>query len=510
MAAGFRLAGGFEMTISRSKWLTVGALVVATVMVLSSSMVVVALTAPNGATASPIAPGTTATVAPSSPASGAATTAPAASTPPLVQPSAARAAGIEAAKEAFLAQGGNLSDFFPPTINVPGAPTTVTGGHVVPLYDNVPAPMGIATYGLRTGANGQIQPYVLNTKSVLGTFTTGDPYGVEAHQYDVVGSSGASVSFGAQLNCIFVNVTIKGQTGVGGNTYNMWLQNVPGYTPSTGALSFSENIWNFSYNPWGNIPWAGYSDMQAGTFITTSNTTNNNEEIYSGSGGRMTVFYPFTINTYINTSVTSPFAGSPGVDTVYMNYSVYNSAGVRVCPTSGICGSYNTAYFNSRNPAHPSSSVNPTTAQIQANGYHYAGNGNGTNLDIEWDFGIGSSDAEVSTIQYANGLLNLYTLNATTGKYQVVPSAYDFGSETGEATQGAYGTYSIQANGAPIEQDPNRSVHPDGVVERFGDRGGLCPQLRECPAGERLRRDRPRGEPDLSTALQGRSHVRLV
>ena len=439
----------------RMNWRAFGAIVVAIVMVLSSALLLGSIAAPTASAVSPgsslpsAAPGTATSTA----ATSAATTTSngiAGASPQTVVQSPARVAGMVAAKEAFLAAGGNPSDFFPPSVNAPEDPPSGTGGHVVPLYDNTPAPMGIGDYGLRT-VNGVVQPYVLNTKSVEGTFTTTDPYGVQTHAYD----EGASTSYGAQLNVIATNVTVKGQTSYNDSTNQYWIQSVLEYNGAAGTISWQSAIWNFTYNPQGNLPWAGYSDLQTGSILHGYGSTTTELYERSSSGTSQSGAYPYTMHVYINMT-SGGYLGSNNVDVVYFNYSEYNALGQHICPTgtlgSGnacsatIGGTYDTVYFNSVTP------VDPTTAQIQVNGYHYASNGNGTNLDVEFDYGIGTDGAEVTSTQYANAQLDLYTLNATTGKYHVVPSAYDFGTETGETTSGVYGTYSIQANGAPIEQ----------------------------------------------------------
>ena len=360
-------------------------------------------------------------------------------TPAQVTASSTRAAAIAAARNAFVASGGNLSDFHPPSVNVPTESPSATGGHVVPLYAESPAPMGIGEYGLKS-VNGQITPYVLNTTSVEGVFSTGDPWGVEDQAYD----AGPQEGVGAQLNVIEVGTTLDGKQAFNGNENNFWLQNTLEY--SGGSLSFDLNIWNFSYNPQGNEPWAGFSEFPTST-ILHGNGRVSGGELYEEGGPRITVAYPFTLDVYINTTVGS-YNGGPLVNEVYFNYTVINSAGHIVCPTTGTCGSYDNVYFNSVTPVPASG---PGAAVIQANGYQYSSGGNGTNLDMEFDFGIGDSDAEVANVVYANATLGLYTLNASTDSYQEVPSAYDFGSETGESTQGSYGTWSTGANGAPIE-----------------------------------------------------------
>jgi hypothetical protein len=154
----------------RSALGTFGALLVVFVMVASSMAVLTAIVA------QPVVPA--ATHGATAPGSAGATPTPTPSTAPSKNPvtvSAARAAGVAKARAAFLAAGGNLSDFFPPSINAPTYNPSGTGGHVVPLFDNTPAPMGIGTYGLRN-TSGKTTPYVLNTKSVEGSVTTSDPW----------------------------------------------------------------------------------------------------------------------------------------------------------------------------------------------------------------------------------------------------------------------------------------------------------------------------------------------
>jgi thermopsin len=419
------------------------ALVVAALMVISTLVVF------NAAT-----PG----AAHSAPSASAESTAPAGSTSPVtsspersvpndgvVEASAARAAGIASARQAFLKAGGNLSDFHPPSVNAPVRPASATGGHIVPLYDEAPAPMGIATYGLQS-SGGKVTPYVLNTTSVEGYFSTTDPTGVQVQSYDLDGQT----TYGAQLNAIEVGTTLDGQTSFRGNTNEFWLQNTISYDPemSSNQLTFDFEIWNFSYNNQANLPWAGFSLLPSTSILHGQGQVYGDEVYDSGGGPFITVSYPFTLELYLNTTVGS-FHGGPPVNEVYVNYSVFNADGQRICPThertGAVCGEYDNVYFNSGAP------VAPGSAEIQANGYHYAGDGNGTNLDIEFDYGIGNYNAAIADTVYADATLRLLTLNSATGRYQEVPSAYDFGSETGETTMGSFGTWSVGASGSPVE-----------------------------------------------------------
>ncbi len=435
--------------------IAIALLMVGTALAVITTGLMVSSAGPSG----PVATSPTSPSNPSSPGTTESPTAPISTeglaTPGEVTVSSARAAGIAEARQAFLAAGGNLSDFHPPSINAPTESVSQTGGHIVPLYAETPAPMGIGEYGLKT-VNNQVVPYVLNTTSVEGVFSTTDGWGIEDQAYD----AGPQEGVGTQLNVIEVGTTLRGQQAFNGNENEFWLQNTLEY--SAGSISFDLNIWNFSYNSQGNFPWSGYSEFPTST-ILHGNGRVSGGELYEEGGPKITVSYPFTLDVYINTTVGS-YDGSPMVNEVYFNYTVWNAEGQKVCPTTGTCGSYDNVYFNSENPSNPTQNVVPGSAQIQANGEQYASDGNGTNLDWEFDYGIGDSDAEIANVVYADATLGLYYLNESvtsatpSGDYSVpvnyteVPSAYDFGSETGESTQGSYGYWTVQANGQPIEQ----------------------------------------------------------
>jgi Thermopsin/Periplasmic copper-binding protein (NosD) len=422
-----------------SRWATFGAVFLATIMVAAS---LVAIASTFGA-APAVTPSVHASPTPSPSTPTGAVASNGIATPAQVTASSTRAAAIAAARNAFVASGGNLSDFHPPSINAPAAGPSATGGHIVPLYAETPAPMGIGSYGLKS-VNGQIVPYIQNTNSIEGVFSTGDPWGVQDQAYD----AGPQAGVGAQLNVIEVGTTLQGKQAFNGNENEFWLQNTLEY--SGGSLSFDLNIWNFSYNPQGNQPWAGFSEFPTST-ILHGNGRVSGGELYEEGGPKITVAYPFTLDVFINTTVGS-YAGGPPVNEVYFNYTVINSAGHVVCPATGTCGSYDNVYFNSVTPVP---AFGPGAAAIQENGYNYSSGGNGTNLDWEFDFGIGDSDAEIANIVYANATLGLFYNDTTAAHqptdYQEVSSAYDFGSETGESTQGSYGTWTIGSNGAPVE-----------------------------------------------------------
>jgi thermopsin len=331
---------------------------------------------------------------------------------------------VAKARQAFIDNGVSLNDFFPPNLNAAPGPVAATDNHIVPLYSYAAAPLGISSFGLKN-TSGTTTPYILNTTSLLGTFSTSDPQGLQA----ISPYFGTLQAYGDQLNTVLNNTTILGKGG-----YDYWLQNVIDYTDSSNTLSFDLNIWNFS-SPSGDFP---------SNSILHGNGRVVSGEVYEESGPSITIAYPFTLDLYLNTTVGS-YLGSPMVNEAYFNYTVINSAGHVVCPlterTGQVCGMYDNVYFNS------AVNVPFGSAQMSANGYQYTPLG--LPSDMEMDVGIGQSSGANANVVYSNATVGIYTLNATTKQYQAPPSTYDFGSETGETGQGASVSWNY-VNGQPV------------------------------------------------------------
>jgi hypothetical protein len=441
------------------------ALAVVLVMVASSVLLVVAET-PAGPSAG-VAVTSTAAAAGTTPNAGVSlSSAPSG----VLGLAAARAATVRSDEAAYLAGGGNASLFLPPNLHQAPA-LAATSGHVIPLYSVAPAPMGVAYYGL-SNTNGTVVPTTLNTTSLEATFSTGDPLGVQTEEFDF----GSQNSYGAQLNAVLTNVTLFGENSYGPNPNapvgcanatapngsacpnEFWLQNVIGYSDATHSLSFENNIWNFS-NPtsaWttGTNALMGFSSPRGG--------------FYAVNGPAITIAYPFTLALYLNTTRgpchtdSTPGTGVPScgtvsttapVNEVFFNYSVWNSAGQHVCPTSAgtgkVCGEYDDVFFNSVNP-----SVNPGgvpqygpngrvgSATIQANGSAY--DPVGLTNDFEMDWGIGTSSGATNNVVYADATVGInYCPAANTlpsgacTAYGATPAAYGYGGETGETATGS-------------------------------------------------------------------------
>jgi Thermopsin len=431
------------------------------------------------ATPSAVTPASTAVVTPS-----------AASAPAAVSSEAsAHALGINkvlanavAAKEAtILADGGNLANFHPPNLHQ-APPLKSTEGAVIPLYSIAPAPLGQAYYG-ESNTTGTIQPTVANTTSLAGTWSTTDTIGTAAEIFDT--SSGNSpANFGAQLNTVLVNVTIKGDTsfaasadaddpggcpttsfynGLPGNACpnEFWLQNYIQYSETTHVLTVSNEIWNFS-NPTANFDVSGTNTLAGFGSV-------EDEEVYQGpSSGNIVIAPPFSLALYLNytqgpchlDSVAGTGIGNCGtvsttqpVNELFMNYTIRNSLGERVCPTSvptgRVCGEDDDIFFNSV-PTGASSGVplyGPNgrvgSATIQANGTGY--DPLGLTNDWEFDYGIGSDDGATNYIEYSNGIVGLDACSnavesaqgaISCSTYSAPPAATDYGGETGETSTG--------------------------------------------------------------------------
>jgi hypothetical protein len=468
--------------IGSKGWRAVGlAVVVGLVMILSSSIA----SAGFGA----------ATPAPSTPGSAAAGTAspalPSASSSPASAPASdgknlgintVLAASVAAKEKAILASGGSLSNFHPPNLHQ-APPLQDTNGLVTPLYDVAPAPMGVAYYGLNN-TTGTIQGTTVNTTSLAGTWKTTDPLGTDAELFDTSSGNGAA-EFGAQLNTVLVNVTLQGQTSFGPNqntpfngceNYNnatgnplatscpneFWLQNYIEYSEASHSLTISNEIWNFS-NP--------AADFFSGSSSLIGFGSVEESEVYQGpSSGTIDVAPPFSLALYFNYTqgpchvdsvAGSGVGGCGGVSTtqpvneLFMNYTVRNAAGARVCPTSiptgRVCGEDDDIFFNSVHAGAASGVplLGPNgrigSATIQANGTAY--DPVGLTNDYEFDYGIGSDDGATNNIVYQDGIVGLgYCANSNTvesgaggiscGSYSPTPAAVDFGGETGETSTG--------------------------------------------------------------------------
>jgi thermopsin len=464
--------------MTSSRWVVLGAVVLALIMLGSASAVQSSPTAttelvkPLGSTAS-------------SPVVAPAASAPAASSPRTFGTNANLAATVAADEKSLAASGRNPTSIHPP--NLHQAPSLAsTGGSITPLYSIAPAPMGAGYFGLRN-TTGTIQATTVNTTTLAGTYSTSDPLGTQTEEFDV--PTGASFddiqpaldSYGAQLNAVLTNVTVFGHTsfynpsdpdapqgcpGYAGNPTTgaapcpneFWMQNYIEYVPGTHTMQIGDEVWNFS-NPtasWGN-PFTnstadentvvGFGSVADGLYYLTNTP--------SEYGPMINIAYPFTLALYINITRgpchldTVPGTGVPSctvdgstvsmtepVNEIFFNYSVWKTPsqacpsgdvcqGQHVCPATEpypgvVCGEYDDIFFNSVNPATPTIGVPEHGPHGQIGSAAIEANGSaydpvGLTNDFEFDYGIGSDDGDTNGVAYANGTVGInYCENAHT------------------------------------------------------------------------------------------------
>ncbi|MHB1708076.1 MAG: thermopsin family protease [Thermoplasmataceae archaeon] len=294
---------------------------------------------------------------------------------------------------------GSLSRFlFLPNVN---ANVGITNGHVAPLYSSAPAPMGIGDFGI---VNGTGENY--NTSSFNGTLTVNN-----LSDFYLLNDAPNTVS--VQLNAVLGNATVKGN-----DSYSFWSQNVMVYSTRTHILSLEDNVWNFS---------SPTSVMEPGTILGSTGNVINYPGVHIALGPSFTVTMPFTISLYLNST-----NNGTANNIVFFNYSL----------TGNINGSRQTEYgtfdrvtFNSTGGEPAGYKAKP--ANFTVNGRELAPNG----LLYDAEFMMGGPGGGSTTSIY-NISANMSLKYRSNSAYRNVPSAYDFGTDTGETSEGVSAYYS--------------------------------------------------------------------
>lgn len=335
--------------------------------------------------------------------------------PPAIAPSsptglsASRLATEQRILSAVHSSGVPSRDVFLPNFD----PSTQKVGNVVtPGYAHTPAPVGVATYGV-INTTGTATPIVLNTPSIAGQLAVNN---ASVFYLD----DDSTDYFGTQLNTVLYNVTL-----LGNSSYEFWTQNVIEYSARSNLLQFLDNIWNFS------SPAVALSNN---VFESHGpNGTQVGNEFYYGLGPVINITMPFTLDLYNNASITDVTVQNATnvsvtlpYDEIWYNYSVWKSghwlAG----------GSYDWAIFDSQNASAPTPTI--PAPQFQVNGADVTGTGFIPD-DAELVL-CGPGGGSTTSFFTLNATENLWWWNSSAGAYQNVPSAYNFGSETGETAQG--------------------------------------------------------------------------
>jgi thermopsin len=282
-------------------------------------------------------------------------------------------------------------DIFLPNANPNVA---IQNGSVTPLYTAAPAPMGLGDFGL-SNSHGRTVGSISYTDSVKASVTLNsvDPFYLASSSPDI---------FSMQLNTVLTHTTVQHNT-----SGQYWIQNVPIYEADSQTLAFEDNIWNFSSPGAGMYPSTLYS--YDGVVVAP--------EFYYAVGPSFYMPEPFTVTVYNNATI---FNHRP---TVFFNYSITAVNG------AVYSGSYDQVEFNATVSAHRPAA--PATFQINGKQFNPIGLLN----DAEIMLG-GPGGGSTTTLFGINATMQLWTLPNGTATYAPVPAGFDFGTDTGETSEG--------------------------------------------------------------------------
>ncbi len=284
-------------------------------------------------------------------------------------------------------------------------------GHVTPLYTGDPAPIGLADYGLSAGPGGSVVATTLNTTSLRAEV---DANGTGIQPMDLYDST--PDAFGIQLNAVVTNVTLFGVSN-----YSFWTQNVISYNPATHFMVFVTNVWNFSGGPLSSNTF--YKHGPHGEQVGTS-------YYFAELILPRAVTYPFDAVLFLNSTIAD------GRDAVDFSVSITGPGESFSFPT------YDYVVFNSQRAKDGVAVTVPSN--YTANGLEY--NPIGLTDDFELDLG-GPGGGSQADLFAADAQLAL-EYRTGGGTYASVPSAFNYGGETGETVTGANVAWS-NAPGGP-------------------------------------------------------------
>ncbi len=268
-----------------------------------------------------------------------------------------------------------------------------------PSYQSAPAPMGLASYGLRN-VSGSLTPFTYNTTCFDGTVNINNVS-------EFYMGSDSPYTFSIQMNSVLTGVTLFGVAG-----YQYWIQNVAFYSTRTHQLTLVDNIWNFS-SPTAVIT-GGEFNNDTGTVVPGL--------YYYKVGPTFNVDSNFSLSLILNTANVNNDNG------VFLNYSIngITPEGSTLVKT----GSYDRVIFNS---IKGSTTAATGAAHFEVSGSRLSDNG-AIPLDAELDFG-GPGGGSTADFTNMNSSLTLM-YKTSSGNLASVPSAYDSGSATGETSSG--------------------------------------------------------------------------
>lgn len=274
--------------------------------------------------------------------------------------------------------------------------------NVYASYTEEPAPMGIADYGI--GPSGA---YQYSTNSSLGVA--------------YVGSLRTLNSTGSQSVSIQLNVNLQFTSD--NKQYVYWIQNIAYIDSNVSSIVFLDNVWNLSA-PAANI---GASSISGNGAVAKSGSQYYYYDVASSTlpGNAVHLTYPTVFDLQVNATVNA--AKQPQV-----KFSYHNGFG---------WVTYDTVTFTS---------VNRLTALpgFVVNGFNY--NPAGLFYDAELVLGGPGSGSYTTNVQ-SDVRLQLEYWNGH--NYQMVTTAYNFGSNTAEGIENTLSqAYYYLDNGALFSQ----------------------------------------------------------
>jgi Thermopsin len=306
-----------------------------------------------------------------------------------------------------------------PNLQLLKHPVTANGT-VSPFYVAQPAPLGVADYGL--GAT----PYSYNTSHIMGQVTFNAPPNVtDPASTSVVepslgaqhqGYVGSMYEFGIQLNTVATNITLPGS-----NQGFFWTQNVVNWNDT--GIHFVDDTFNLTSAT--QSPFV----IQPGTIAQGCNngSAGVNEILFVYGGVFQCVgqtipispaAYPITIQLYNNASVNAA-----NQTIITYGYHILEWGIPRTY--SGIS---DMLVFNNPNSTAP---VNSPGFSVDG----FQGAPAGLFRDAELDL-VGDIGGDNSVFRSLNASAWLGYSNNSSGVFQSVPSAYNFGGDTGETSTG--------------------------------------------------------------------------
>ncbi|MCI4362962.1 MAG: thermopsin family protease [Thermoplasmata archaeon] len=307
----------------------------------------------------------------------------------------------------------------------------LANGTVKPLFTTAPAPMGLADFGLHRNLTGVTVGTVTRTPSVRGTasFSSSNVFYLD---------DDAPRAFGLQLNTVDANVTV-----LGNSSESFWDQNVVFYSTDTHVLQFIDNVWNFS-SPASFLP---------ANSILRGNGTVVAPTYYFATGPTFREPLPFTVSLYTNTTVLN------NDSVAFFNYTLTNSTGHTVS------GSYDEVVFNSASN-HSAQALTPAPSyeisgrSLTPTGYLL--------YDAELVLG-GPGGGSTTQFLGLGGSLALQLWNSTSHRFNDVPSAFGFGTDTGETASGVAEWWSPPPN--PVA---HLNAGPSLLENLWNTTGGLA------------------------------------